>query len=47
VDVDDSSCPHCEERVLRVKLLLAWGGVLGGAASLVAAGTALVQAVVG
>ncbi|WP_158510522.1 hypothetical protein [Actinoplanes friuliensis] len=45
--MDNSSCPHCTDRAFRVKLLLAWGGVLGGAASLVAASTALAQVFMG
>jgi len=41
--VDESSCPGCRDKAVTVRLLLGWGSALGGAASLLAAGTALVQ----
>lgn len=36
-------CPHCHDRTARSRLLWAWGTLLGGAASLVAAGAAAAQ----
>jgi len=42
-EVDDSSCPRCDDRSATVRLLVGWGSALGGAASLLAAGAALAQ----
>ncbi|MEV8505319.1 hypothetical protein AB0368_10885 [Actinoplanes sp. NPDC051475] len=36
-------CAHCRSEAVRARLLLAWGSALGGAASLLAAGAALVE----